>query len=283
MPLNIQISKDKFFNQLNSIYAQGDLKASAAKLLKESVNVGEAIVNVLSNTGIAGFKFNIPQREQIKLQSEITDHYTDLNNPVQDHIARKPVTITLTGLHGEYFYSVNQIEDMLAKVVPTLSLVKQFLPKISDSTKQLIFNRNKEITNNESEYKFENGVIVAGVEKEYFKRDLNGIDTFKLFQDIYKLKSSQTRAYLFFEALWQSQARFTVETTWKRFDNMTIQSVTPNRNENADITEFTVVVKQMNFTQTKNDSVENVIGRLKEMTSKTVNKGTTKGQEVPTI
>ena len=281
MPLEIEISKDKFLNQLNSIYAKGDIKNNAVKLLKESVNVGEAVVNVLSNTGIAGFKFNIPQKEQIKLESEITDHYTDLNNPVQDHIAQKPITITLTGLQGEYFYSVHQLQDIIAKVVPTLSLVKQFLPKISDSTKQILTKKHQSV-NSSSNYTIENGILVAGIEKKRLKWDLNGIDTFEIFQDLFKLTSSQTRAYLFFEALWQSQARFTVETTWKRFDNMVIQTITPSRNENADITEFTITVKQINFTQTQTASTEDVIGRLKEMSSPIVNKGINKGEEVVT-
>ena len=107
--------------KLNTIYGKIDKTQLATKMLKESINVGEAIVNVLSCTGIAGFKFNIPQREQLKFRSDVTDHYTDNNTPVQDHIAQKPIEITLTGLHGEYFYSVHQIADALAKVVPTSS------------------------------------------------------------------------------------------------------------------------------------------------------------------
>ena len=63
----------------------------------KSVNIGEAIVEFASQTGIAGFKFNLPKREQVKMQSDITDYYTDLNSPVQDHIARKPIEITMNG------------------------------------------------------------------------------------------------------------------------------------------------------------------------------------------
>ena len=54
---------------------------------------------------------------------------TRYSSILQDNISQKPITVTLTGLQGEYFYSVNQIEDTISKVVPTLSLVKQFLPK----------------------------------------------------------------------------------------------------------------------------------------------------------
>ena len=111
----------------------------------------------------------------------------------------------------------------------------------------------------------------------------NAVDLFSLFQSLYKISKKQSRAYLFFEALWECQALFSVETSWKRFDNMAVETITPLRTDSADKTEFTITVKQMSFTQTKADSVENVVGRLKEMLGKSVNKGVDKGQETPTI
>lgn len=247
----------------------------AQKMFKESVNIGEAVVNVLSNTGIAGFKFNIPQREQLKFQSDVTDHYTDSNNAVQDHIAQKPVTITLTGLHGDYFYSVNQIEDMLAKVIPTLALVKQFIPKLPDSTKQKLLKKyqNLAITDNTPE----------ALQTSTTKNEVNNIDLFLMFQEIYKITSSQTRAYLFLKALWKSKAIFSVETTFERFDNMVVTDLSPLRDENADQTEFTITFKQLNFAKTITTTAQNAIGRLSAMISPTVNKGVDKGKEVPTI
>lgn len=268
-----QTIDDYVNNRLNQQYGELNKTQLATQVLKENVNIGEAIINIVGATGIAGFKFNVPEREQIKLQSEITDHYTDINNPVQDHIAHKPIMITLTGLVGEYFYSVNEIEDLIAKITPTLSLVKQFIPKLPASTKQFLAKKYSNITKKE----------VPEILKSTDDKDLNAFDLFSLFQNIYKLSSRQTRAYLFFEALWKSKARFSVETTWKRFDNMVVESITPDRDNNADITSFTIVLKQLSFTQTKVNSVENVVGRMKEMLSKTQNKGIDKGQKVETI
>lgn len=264
---------DYINGQLNNQYGLIDKFKLATTTLKENVNVGEAIINILGATGIAGFKFNVPEREQIKLQSEITDHYTDINNPVQDHIAQKPISITLTGLVGEYFYSVNEIEDLIATITPTLSLVKQFLPKLPNSTKQHLAKKYTNLTNKET----------PEVLRATDKKDLNSMNLFTLFQNIYKVSSRQTRAFLFFEALWKSKARFSVETTWKKYDNMVVESITPDRDNNADITTFTIVVKQISFTQTLTDSVENVVGRMKEMLAPIENKGIDKGQKVETI
>lgn len=244
----------------------------ATRLMKKSVNIGEAIVEFASHTGIAGFKFNLPKREQVKMQSEITDHYTDANNAIQDHIARKPITITMNGLQGEYFYSVNPFEDTLAQITPILALVKQFIPKLPDRTKNFLADKYKSITG-----KTETPELLKTGDT---KTDINRIDVFALFQDLYKLKSAQTRAFLFFEALWKSEALFTVETTWKRYDNMAIMDLTPVRDENADITDFTVTFKQMHFAVTKITNLENYTGRTRQELSAVANKGVDKGKKV---
>ena len=129
---------DKFYNVVNSKYSKTDMANLAKSFLKKSLNTGEAVVNILGNTGLAGFKFHIPESELVNLESDITDYYTDSNSVLQDHIARKPIRVTSSGLIGEYFYSIHEIEDMLAKVTPTMSLVKQFLPKFTSGEMQII-------------------------------------------------------------------------------------------------------------------------------------------------
>lgn len=265
-----------FFNSVNNKYnVSTKLDNTKNFLLKESVDVGTAVVNVLGATGIAGFKFHIPKTEQVKLQADITDHYTDLNNPVQDHIALKPVEITLTGLVGDYFYSVNQFENMLANVVPAISLVKQFMPKLTPATMFVKTKFNKSDTKIKVD---KNGIIQADTNKNI--TTYNSMNLFSLFQELYKLKSAQTRAFFFFEALCKARAIFSVETTWKRYDNMTLLSVIPLRDENADITDFTVTFKQLNFTTSLSRSLENAAGRTRDELAEIANKGVDKGKKV---
>lgn len=269
-----QTADEYIQNSLNKKYGEIDKISLATQAFKQNINIGEAVVNIIGATGIAGFRFNLPEREQIKLQSEITDHYTDVNNPIQDQIALKPILITLIGLQGEYFYSVNEMEDLIAKITPTLSLIKQFIPKLPNNTKQVLAKKYQNMANKEN---IPSSLLPAD------DTDFNAIDLFSLFQNMFKLASSQTRAYYFFEALWKSKARFSVETTWKKFDNMAVESIEAIRDNNADITSFSITVKQLSFTQTKTDSVENVVGRLKEMLGKVENKGIDKGKKVQAI
>lgn len=255
------------------------------KAIKESINTGEAIVNVLGNTGIAGFKFHIPEKEQVKMQSEVTDHYIDTNTPVQDHIARKPVTITLNGFQGDYFYSVNKIEDTLAKVIPTMALVKQFLPRLSDNTKQQIVNKYEQLmgTADNQITRTKPIPIALQANNTWYSTHFVDVDLFQLFQDMYKLKSAQTRAFFFLETLWLSSASFTVETTWKRYQNMVITDIIPMRDNNADITDFSVSFKQVNSTSSLVQSLENATGRTRQQLAEIANKGVDKGKKKETV
>lgn len=238
----------------------------AKALFKNSINIGEAIVSVLSNTGIAGFKFHVPQTEQVNMESDITDHYIDTGSAVQDHITHKPITITVRGYQGDYYYTVHPIESALAAVVPTLALIKQFLPKLTAAAQKIKGASSENV-----------------LSKSFLKKsdvNFNAIDLFQLFQNVYKLKSAQTRAFMFFESLWKSEALFTVETTWKRYDNMVIQKIVPLRDNNADITDFSVTFKQISITTSKVEKVKNAAGRLKEQKAEVTQKGVDKGKEV---
>lgn len=258
----------------------------AKALFKENADVGTAIVSVLSNTGIAGFKFHVGKTEQVKMESEITDHYIDDNSAVQDHIILKPVIITLRGLQGEYFYSVNKIEDTLALVVPTMKLCKQFLPKLSAATVQtkLAWKKNQtDLQGLAANYAVYDKAVPLSQKLSQTWNNLNGVDLFKLFQEIYKLKSAQTRAFLYFQALWKSQELFTVETTWRRYSNMVIQNLIPLRDENADITDFTITFKQIRKTQSLVTNLNDKAGRRKNQEAAVTDKGLDQGLKTETI
>lgn len=243
------------------------------KVLKQSISVGTAVVNVISATGIAGFKFNCPQREEILLQNDITDHYMDDGSVVQDHVVQRPIEITLSGLQGDYFYTVNKVEAILSQITPVISLCKTALPLLTPIVKQqkVLFQTAKAATGST----FNNLIKAEGA---YFTA--NYMDLFETFQTIFKLKSTQTRAYMFFEALWRSQLPFTVETTWRRFDNMVVKTVKPVRDNNADITDFTIVCKQVNFASTTTVDLKNMSGLTRAQMAQSVSKGIDKGQKV---
>lgn len=264
----------KILETLNSKYSAIDKKALALAMQKKYTDAKTAVVDILGATGIAGFKFHIPETEIVKFENDITDHYIETGTAIQDHIVQKPITITLTGLVGDYFYSNNKIEDMVALILPTLTLVKEFVPEFA-KTFGLKYGAPKELKNIQLPGGPQANTLAAQVSKNAF----NVMDLFTLFQSLYKLKSAQTRAFLFFECMWKSRSYFSVETTWKRYDNMVIQSMQAKRDNNADITEFSITFKQLSFAQTLTESYEQYTNRRQREMSQIANKGLEVGQE----
>lgn len=268
----------------------------AQAFLKSQTDIKSAIVSYFDNTGIAGFLFNVPQMEQVKLSNEITDYYSDNNTVFNDHIAHKPVIVTVKGLQGEYFYSVNKLKDMISAVGTTLKVVSQFKPQFSAEQMQLRAkwdNYQEQVrTINESRllnYDLFNPETYSNLtlkEKAHLFFDqfttYDGIDLYKLFQALYKLKSAQTRAYLFFETLSYSNKPFTVETRWKRFERMYIQDVTFTGEDTADMTDIQVTFKQMNFANSQVVKI-NAAGRTQQQYWQATNKGIDNGTKVETI
>lgn len=262
---------NKFLNAVNNVYGKIDKKAVAQKMLQGTVSVGEAVVNILQATGIAGFRFHVPETEQIKLENEITDHYVETNVAIQDHIVQKPITITLVGYVGDYFYSNHKIQDLLAVIVSTAKVVKEFLPNFTDKVQQVKADKYRNTFGQTDK-------LSAKETFQIFKEDLNDVDIFAIMQSLFKFRSAQTRAYLFFEALWKSRVLFTVETSWKRFDNMAIQSIQATRDKNADITEFSVTFKQLSFAATLTETKEQYANRMEQQRAKITNKGLHEGR-----
>lgn len=264
--------------KLNNKYNYIDKNIVAQKMLKGVADIGTIVVNIIGATGIAGFKFHVPQTEMVNFENEVTDHYIDTNSAIQDHIVQKPITITVSGLVGDYFYSNNEIEDMVALITPTLALVKEFLPNITDRTvKRLTDAQSGHINLPNIQIPDENVYFQLQSEKNF---EFNIVDLFKLFQNLYKIKSAQTRAFIFFECLWKSRARFSVETTWKRYDNMIVQRVQAKRDNNADITEFSITFKQISLVGVYTETIEQSANRMIQARSPIANKGLENGAYV---
>lgn len=272
------------------------LTKEAQNYIKSQTDIKNAIVSIFDSTGIAGFIFNVPKIEQVRLSNEITDYYSDSNTYFNDHIAHKPVVVTVGGLQGEYFYSVNKLKDMISNIGTTLKLVQQFKPQFSAIQKQIRTkwnNYRKQVETIEqnqlanydlydtSTYGNLSWKQKANLFYNQFKT-YDGVDLFKLFQTLYKFKSAQTRAYMFFETLSYANKPFTVETRWKRFENMYIQDIQVSGEETADITEFQVTFKQMNFANSQVVKI-NAAGRTQQQYWQVTNKGIDNGTKVETI
>lgn len=227
--------------------------------------------------GIAGFIFDITERESIRLESEITDHYIEDNTTIQDHIALKPIEFSITGSVGELIYSKNGSTELIfnentgkydIKIKPNYeSIIEEkllafspFAPDLAQQASQL-FNQVQNLINK--------------------AKDLNKAvkNIYNLFNDVEvaKKETRQAKAYEFFKALWENRQYFTIDTYWATFDNMAIISIEVDQTDTDTISTFNIKFKQLRFAQTILTSL-NSQGRRANQTSKANNKGKAKGQ-----
>ncbi len=77
--------------------------------------------------GIAGYLFDIPGDEELRLRSLITKHYTEDNTPVQDQIGLEPEEIKLRGVVAELSTGL-PASVQIARVQRALPINIGFLP-----------------------------------------------------------------------------------------------------------------------------------------------------------
>lgn len=300
------ISNISEYINLKNVLKKENLKNILIKSMKDFISVDDAIVSFGNNTEIAGFKFHIVDREQVTMESDITDHYVDTNRPVQDHIAWKPVEITIHGFQGEYYNDISENIGHSASYYAVMSTVNSYIPKFDNisiirKAKSAI---SRATSGNSIINKVTNQLTSAayGVLLNMLKEFKNNF--FGTYEEQYHIEFEQTKAFFFFEYLWESGVPVNVTTSWKHYENMVVKSIKPLRDRNADITDFTVVLKQINKTETivtqtvntsgnnstnstsntqNNAKPKNNATRVKNSKAPTTNKGKTKGKSIPTM
>lgn len=241
------------------------------------------------------FLFDIKEDYKLRLQSEITDHWTEENFVVNDHVANKPIEIELTGKvnevrlnqywrtksneetksekkgkglwsAGESF--VSNTADRFAEKAGSLT---QFAPNIVNQAIQLK-NSVKMAYNAANKAKqFVNKLKSIGDESV----PMNKNNTIKREQ-VDKFNNKPSRQFNFvrkwFCAWWQSKTPFILVTPYGTFYNMYIIDFNATQGkETAYTTNVAIKFKQLNIARTKinnkkskvhRDSIEQSKGQL---------------------
>jgi hypothetical protein len=221
--------------------------------------VNQAIVKPQGFDGIAGFMFDINLRDNIKLECDITDHFIEDNTIINDHIALKPVVITLTGLVGEKILKSERELGILGQTVDKLDAFSTFAPELSIQANR-IFNQAQQTANTLKQ-------------AEKIAKNIYG-----LFNDldVEAEATLQSKAFGFFNALRESRQLFVVSTPWNTFENMAIMSIDATQEDSIHRTSFEIVMKQLRFSKVILTTL-NSQGRRADQISPVDNKGRTKG------
>lgn len=203
-------------------------------------NFGKYIVQPANLFGLGGFVFDVEGEATVRLQSDITDHYTESNSAIQDHIAIRPKTVTLKNYVGELVFRLdNSTDTPLQKAVQKLTVLNSYLPALSKATAQA-----KKI--------FESGLSKTTL-NNLTSISINDVaDLWGVVKNLTPPTTRQAQAYMFFKALQEQKILVSLQTPFEFMTNMAIESVIPYQGESTkDMSDFTITLKEMRFAQTK--------------------------------
>lgn len=206
--------------------------------------------------GIEGFLFDIDLEASVDFSSQVTDHYVEDNSAVQDHIALAPITITLSGKIGELVHTKDAGTTFLRAMVDRLGAVDILKPSQSASALRAISTYER-------------------VSSAYDSITTNLSTITDAFRGGFKNK--QQDAFAKMEELWKGRTLCSVETPWRTYQNMVIESFSAKQDDtNIMETTFTVNFKQIKYIETS-IGIGSIIGRIAEQKAPVVNKGTQSG------
>lgn len=200
-------------------------------------NSANAIIQLKGAQGIGGFLFDIPDRDSISLDWDVTDHFTESNSFINDHKVKKPEIITLTGFVGELvFRSPGGIEGALQAISNRLEVVDAYL---GDSTPGAVQNAQRAIQQAQS--------AVSAINQTLDK--IGSIVDF--FSGEGPQETEQQKAYRTLASL-GNEVLLTVQTPWEFFQNMTIISLGFTQDGTTkEMTDISVTLKKIRISKTK--------------------------------
>lgn len=199
-------------------------------------NIQNYVVSPLNAFGLAGFVFDVEGESVATLSSDITDHYTEDNKAIQDHIAIHPKKITLKGYVGELIFTGNtEGLPFLQQAVQKLTTLTSYLPTLSNAATQIVGTMQSPTT---SDITLSDSSNIFGLVK-------NLIGT---FGD----QAKQQQGYAYFKALQQQGILMGVQTPWEFMTNMAIESITVIQDERSrSFSDFSVTLKEIRIAKTQ--------------------------------
>ncbi len=217
------------------------------------------------------FVFDYEGENSLELTSDITDHYSDENLPLEDQIALKPVLYTVQGFVGE----LNDIAPSFLKPIKfaadKLTNIGAYAPQVS-VTALLAYQ--------EAFFLYQVGRNVANTAVSAWA-SLTGTGGLSVIGEngleISVNQTKQQTALQQFYGYWNERRLFTIQTPWAVLQDMAIQKIRAVQDEKTDsVTDFAIDFKMIRkaSTQTLDNSLSNIPqGRLKSQASKLTNQG----------
>ncbi len=198
-------------------------------------NKANTILRPKSVNGIGGFLFDIPDRDSINIDWDITDHYTENNSFLNDHKVKQPIIITLTGFVGELVFRAPEgaegaVQELSNRLESVEAYLGDFTPGAIQETQRVLQQAQSTIS-----------AINQTLDRT---QDIIGF-----FAGETQDETAQQKAFRQLHALGE-EVILSVQTPWEFFDDMTIQALSFNQEGNTnDISDISVTLKQIRVSE----------------------------------
>ncbi len=217
--------------------------------------------------GIGGFVFDYEGEESLSLHADITDHFTETNSAIQDHVARGPVHMTLRGFVAELVYQVpSGILGAINSIQNRLTTVPAYLGKYTPGSTATIQGALTKTISTISQI------------NQAMARVKNVVG---LFGNAAPGQTKQEQAFAKLASLWETNQMMLVETPFGIFGNMVIEDLTfVQEDATRGWSDITVKLKGMRFAAVQTATIDFKSGRAVQQAQATADKGSTKGTPV---
>lgn len=245
-----------------------DVVKNGQSFINTAINASSTLVSVAGTIGIAGFVFDICDDETIELDADITDHYVENGTAVQDHIALRPERVTVRGLVGEYRHIVDGSQTKLQKATKKLTTLASYLPPLSDAASAIYKG-----------LKGKNESANLSLLGSFNNLANTGLDLYKAYKNVNIPQTEQQKAYIYFEALRNNRSLFTIQTPFRYYTDMAVESLRVTQGAfSRDQSDFEVSFKKIRFVDVERNKLSQsqdavLLDRLKQQASDTVYKG----------
>lgn len=230
--------------------------------------VNKYVLRTKSSAGIGGFLFDYESDTNVSLEADITDHYAENNTAVQDHVALRPIEITLRGFVSELTLPKAQgVVGLLAAAQSALTQVPAYIQQYTPGVTQTLQKAITQVQN-----------TVNTINQTLAKAQ----NIISLFPGAPPTATKQAKAYSQLFTAMQQKLPMTVDTPYRVLHNMMIKRITfVQPEETKSWSDITVTLKQIRFVETATVADNgSFAGRLAQQAQAQTNKGAAPGNTV---
>jgi hypothetical protein len=183
------------------------------------------------------FLFHYEAENSISIESDITDHYVEANYAIQDHIAQKPLEVTVQGFIGELndIAPNKPLQIAQAQVLSRFYALSAYTPEVS-AYALLAYNQAAQAFQ-----------IAANIANTY-----QSVKTFDWASGQVNVQNKQQQAFNKLYGYYVNRTLMTVQTPWNKQTNMAIKTLRFIQNQDSRmITDIEITFKKMQFASTE--------------------------------